>query len=203
MKKRFLLLALTMALLLGLTNCGDDDKTPEPAPQLYTELKITGIPSGKNIIGASLLDQDQKSVSVGMNNNGGFNLYEPNDDNYLPNPEKPWKGKGNFIVGVAEADPKASIEELLQGQGIIEQYFYTGFDVSAIMAIDISNPTAAMAALGALLAQNPALAVQLANMKTTMMVPFNNDITVTLPWSHFISQSMQEILTTLQSLSDS
>ena len=194
MKKGFLLSALALVLAFGFMSC-DNGSGGSGDTHAYTVLKVTGIPAGKSIIGASLLDSDENSVAVGINSNGAFNLFEPTSaTNYLPNSEKPWKGKGNFLVGLAEADPNVPPEQLMQGQGILEQYVYVGFNTSALMAIDMSNPATGMGALGQLFTQNPALIGQLMNMETTMMVSFNKDATVTRPWNNFLSVTILDAL---------
>jgi hypothetical protein len=199
MKRSFLfkipVLILALTLTFGLIGCGGDDSN-NVTPTVYTVLKITGIPSGKSILGAALTGIDEKPIAVGMNINGAFNLYEPNDNNVYPNAEKPWKGKGDFIVGLAEADPEASIEELMQGEGLTEQYIHLNFDVSAVLSAYASydpNDKATMAGILAL-KENEELMDKLMNYQENMMYSFNNDNTVTLLWRNFMPVSVLQTL---------
>jgi hypothetical protein len=191
MKKRFLLSALVLALFaLCFMGCSTDSNDDDPDP--YTVLIFTGVSAEANIIGGSVVDfEKEEPVASGMFMNSRVNLFEP-DANFMPS-DKPWKGKGDYMVALA-GSTKNLTDPTFDPMTDTVQYIYVGFDVSAIMAIDFSNPMAAMGEIMALFATNPELMGQLMTVETSMMVSFDNTVSKSFAWKEFMNREVLEVL---------
>jgi len=124
MKKNLFFGILAILAVLLFFGCGDDDpKDKDPTPPFEGKvLKVTGLPSNINILGAALFTQsgmdpqDPKPTAIGINSpNGTFNLYHVASGSLLPDTKKPWKGTGEYIIALSTK---------MDNTG--DQYVYTG-----------------------------------------------------------------------------
>jgi len=182
MKRSVLTGALALLLAFGFAACSDGDdnkKQPEPGtpdPE-FTTLVVTGIPAGANILAAALMDELNPSsvpVATGLYVDGAA-LYEPS--NFMPDPEKPWKETGSYIIFLISPKDGATLQEIASGDpSKINVYAYTGIDVSGV---DFANPATLM---------TPEI-MGLAGGMAAGVFPeydFAGELTVELPWNYFI-----------------
>jgi hypothetical protein len=115
--KKALLWGAALFALFALTGCPQGTGSEPPKPFTLT---VTGIPSDKIIMGASLLLENniEKSYATGtdMTRSGTFTFYEPGPDGRLPS-TNPFTTPGNYLIALAEVDLNTFQETAV--------YFYT------------------------------------------------------------------------------
>ena len=109
MKKKTLIpLALCCALLaLGLAGCPSEDDGKDDKGKV---LKVTGMPTDKGIIAASLQGDlfGNEMIAVGLHSDGGFTLSEFNTAGE-PDFSKPWNGSGEYYLVLATISQQSGI----------------------------------------------------------------------------------------------
>ena len=197
-KKKNLLVvfALVMALALVFTGCGGDENNGDPDPE-YTVLNVTGIPANITIIGAALFELEVLNATGQNMGSGSFHFYEP-DEKYQPDLDKPWKGQGDYSIGLSEVDMTLVDPNDIVGSiqdAIIENHVYLGADFSGLAAIDLTNPQTAALAIGVWVQSNQdKLPILMGLAQGMPKYSFDGNDTVTIPWNNFLAQSKLEAL---------
>jgi len=111
MKKRIFFGIVAIIAAFSIIGCKEDEEDPPP-PEPF-KLTVTGIPSSIDITGASLMAPTNPNIpiAIGINSNGTFTFYGPNETGRFPDSNKPFNTNGSYLVALAKANIQTFQEE--------------------------------------------------------------------------------------------